>query len=133
MPFQPGQQCRAEIETYLRVVVNYVDNLSVGAQYPRGGVSPVALLRYLVVPVMIGIGRVLQLHLFQPRVLPRRLIKMTMNTNVVLHLQTSCLRYHEGKFPPSFTIGAPAFSAPFWRQGLALSLIMISVKHNAGK
>ncbi len=85
VPGQPGQQSRPEIETHLRIIAYDVYNLVLVIEYPRRGVLPVTFLRYLLVPVMIRIGRILQLHVLQPGILPRRLIKMSVNAYVFIH------------------------------------------------
>ena len=106
--FQPVHERRAEIEADALVVVDDIDDPPVGPQNPRTGVLPVALLRDSRIPVVIRIGRILQLDVFEPRVLPRRLIKMSVNTNVFIHPATflSCSRQDRA--------GTPLYDLCFW-------------------
>jgi hypothetical protein len=82
---QPGEQRRAEIETDLCVVIGELYDLVFGIQDARDGVRRVAFGGDALVPVMIRIGGVLQLDSLKPRVFPRRLVKVSVNTNIAFH------------------------------------------------
>ncbi len=89
--FHPGQQGRSEIEADPRVVVDDLLDAAVRIQNPGGGVGRVALGGDPLVPVVIRIGRILQLDRFQPGVFPRRLVEMTMNADVSVQSDLRCL------------------------------------------
>ena len=50
-----------------------------------GGVGRVTLRVDALVPVVIGVGGILQLDDFEPGILAGRLIKMTMNAKITVH------------------------------------------------
>jgi hypothetical protein len=83
---EPGEQRRPEIEADARVVVDDAGDAPLAVEHPRGRVGRVGLRGDALVPVMVRIGGVLQLDGFQPRILPRRLVKMAVNTDKALHL-----------------------------------------------
>ena len=83
--FQPGQERGAEIEAYAREIIDNTGDSIVTVEDAGCGIGSVALRRDPFVPVVVRIGRVLDLDGFQPGILPRRLIKMTVNANVQFH------------------------------------------------
>src|SRR6185295_3279068 len=86
---QPGEQRRSEVEADARVVIDDAGDAPLDVEHPRGRVGSVGLRGDALVPVVVRIGGVLQLDGFQPRVLPRRLIKMAVNTEIPLHQPAS--------------------------------------------
>src|ERR1039458_6428972 len=56
-------------------------SLPLVVHYARRAVGRVTLRADALVPVVVGRGRVLRLHRLQPRILPRRLVKMTGNAD----------------------------------------------------
>ncbi len=76
------QQSGPEIKAHLRVVVDELYNPLLVVQQSRNCVRRVTLGGNPFVPIVVGIGGVLQLDRFKRRILPRRLIKMSVNTNV---------------------------------------------------
>src|SRR6478609_4974777 len=86
--FHPGQQSGAKIEAYPGIVIDDLRDAAFGIKNSRSAVGKIALPRYAFVPVVIRTRGVLRLNRFQPRIFPRRLIKMTMNAGKTLHLET---------------------------------------------
>ena len=78
---QPAQQRRPVIEAHARIVVHDAHNLVLVVHDARRAVGRVTLRADALVPIVVGRGRVLRLHRLQPRILPRRLIKMTVNAD----------------------------------------------------
>ena len=83
--FQPREQGGAEIETDLGVVVHQPFDPALGVEDARHGIGRIALGGDALVPVVVGVGGILQLDGFEPGILPRRLIEMTMNADVTFH------------------------------------------------
>ncbi len=82
---QPGEEGRAEIETDATVVVDDPDDAALAVQDPAHGIGGVALGRDPPVPVVVRVGRVLDLDRLQPRVLARRLVEVTVNAEIAFH------------------------------------------------
>ena len=78
----PGQQRRAEVEADAGVVVDDLLDPSVPGVGPGKGVGRVTFRGDPLVPVVVGICGVLQFDRLQPGVLPRRLVEMTVDTDV---------------------------------------------------
>ena len=78
---QPAKQRRPKVEAHARVVVHNARDLVLAVHDARRTVGRVALRADALVPVVVGRGRVLRLHRLQPRILPRRLVKVTVNTD----------------------------------------------------
>ncbi len=78
---QPTQQRGPEVEVDARVVVQDARNLVLAVHHPRRAVGGVALRANALVPVVVGRGRVLGFHCFQPGVLARRLVKVPVNAD----------------------------------------------------
>ena len=92
----PRKQRRTEIETDLRVVVRDLLDIAVAIQNSRHPIWRVTFGRDALVPVVERICGVLQLDELEPGVLPGRLIKMSVNTDVAFH-QTSLPVFSKGK------------------------------------
>jgi hypothetical protein len=82
MFFDPGQKRGTKIEIDLRVVVDDIHNPSIRIEDTRGGVGGIAFCSDSFIPIMVGIGGILELHRLKPGVLPRGLVKMPMDTNI---------------------------------------------------
>src|ERR1700730_1356064 len=80
--FQPGKQRRAEIEAHHSIVVNQLDDAVFVVENARRSIGRVTFRGDPFVPVMVWISGILQLNRFEGRILSRRLIEMTVNTNV---------------------------------------------------
>ena len=62
-----------------------VDDLAIPTKHARGSIRPVAFRRDAFVPIVIGICGILYFYFFQPRVFPWRLIKMSMDADILFH------------------------------------------------
>jgi hypothetical protein len=82
----PREQSGANVEADAGVVVDDADDAIVGGENAGGGVGRITLGGDALVPVVIGISRVLLLDQLKPGVLTRRLIKMTVNTEISVHI-----------------------------------------------
>ncbi len=56
------------------------------------GVGGVALCCDLFVPIVVGIGRILELNRLKPGILTRWLVEMTVDANRTLHIHSSIPR-----------------------------------------
>ena len=83
--FKPREQRSTEVETDLGVIIDEPDDLVIPIENPRDGIRRIALRRNTLVPIVVRIGRILQLDAFEPRVFTGGLIEMTVNTNVAVH------------------------------------------------
>ncbi len=81
--FEPAQQRRAEVEADRRVVVDDAEDALLRVQDAGGRVRLIALGRDARVPVVIRERGVLRLHRLQPRVLPRRLVEVAVDTDAL--------------------------------------------------
>ena len=66
----------------LGVVAHDVHEAPLAVQDARGGVGGVALGGDPLVPVVVGVSGILDFHRFQPGILPRWLVEMTVDTDV---------------------------------------------------
>src|SRR5262249_36066376 len=78
----PGQEGRAEVEAHPGVVVEQIDDLTATVDQAGAPVGSVALAGDALVPVVVGMGGVLNLDRLQPRILAWRLIEVPMNADV---------------------------------------------------
>src|SRR5947209_5849663 len=78
---EPAQKRRSEVEADRRVVVDDLDDPIVRVENTRRSIGLVALGGDPLVPVVIRMRGILSLDRFQPRVLARRLIEVTVNTD----------------------------------------------------
>jgi hypothetical protein len=81
---EPAEQRGPEVEAHARVVVHDPGNQVLVVHNARRAVGGVALRADALVPVVVGSGGVLSLHRFQPGVLARRLVEVTMNADETL-------------------------------------------------
>ena len=87
---QPGEERRSEVEADSRVIVDDARDASVSVEYSGSRIRRITLHGDALVPIVKGIGRILYFDKFQPGILPRRLIKMTMNADVAFHRNGAC-------------------------------------------
>jgi hypothetical protein len=85
MFFHPGEKRGSKIEADLGIVVDDIDNSLIVIQNPRGRIWRVALRGDAPIPVVIGIGGVLNFYLFEPGIFSRGLIEVPMNANIAVH------------------------------------------------
>ena len=85
-PLHPGEERRPDVEADRGVVVDDVDDAVPGVEDAGGRVRRVALGRDALVPVVVGGGRVLDLDLLEPGVLPRRLVEMPVDADEAAHI-----------------------------------------------
>ena len=78
---EPREKRRPEIEADLRVVVRDAHDPVLLVEDPRRRVGPVTLGRDALVPVVVRVGRVLQLDRLEPGVLPRRLVEVAVDAD----------------------------------------------------
>jgi hypothetical protein len=76
---QPGKEGRTEIETQGGVIVVEVEDLSFIIDDPGVTIWPITFEGDPFIPVVEGVGALLLLDGFNPRIFPRRLIEMTVN------------------------------------------------------
>ncbi len=81
----PGKQGGSEIEADAGIVVNDLDDVSLVVEDAGGRVGRITLRRDALVPVVVGVGGILDFHRFQPGVFPRRLIEVTMDAEISFH------------------------------------------------
>src|SRR5437588_4968347 len=82
---QPCQQRWAEVEADMAIIVrDFLDVLKT-IQNSRHAVGGVTFCGDAFVPVMEWVCGVLQFDKFQPRVLARRLVEVSVNTNISVH------------------------------------------------
>ena len=89
---RPGEQRRAKIEAYARIVVDNPCDALLLIQNASRQIRRVAFGRYAFVPVVIRVCGILQLNLFKPRVFSRRLIEVTVNTEIIHPELAVCTR-----------------------------------------
>src|SRR5258708_1601989 len=82
----PGEKGWTKVEADVLVVIGDLFDPAPRVQNSRGGVGRVTLRSDALVPIVVGICRFLCLDRLQPWVLPRRLIKMSVNADVAVHL-----------------------------------------------
>ena len=78
----PGKERGAEIKTDLGIIIDDVNNHLLMVEDAGGAVAGVTLGGDAFVPIMIGKGGVLNFDFVQPWVFTRRLVKMSVDTNV---------------------------------------------------
>ena len=82
----PREQGGAHVEANARVVVHDPSDAVVSGQNARRGVRRVTLRINALVPIVIGVRGILLFNDFKPGILARRLIKMTVNTKITVHM-----------------------------------------------
>src|SRR5262249_9747542 len=82
---QPGEQRRAKIKTHPGIVIDNSYNPVRAIENARGGIGSITLGGDAFVPVMVRMGRVLQFDSFQPWILPRWLVEVTVHADIALH------------------------------------------------
>ena len=82
--FEPGQQRGAEVEADLGVGVVNLQQAPLTIDDARRGIGGIAFGRDALISVVEWRGRVLGFELFKPRILPRWLVKMPVNTQITL-------------------------------------------------
>ena len=90
--FYPGKKRGAEVEADVGVVVDDALDASFIIKNARSRVRRVTLGGNALVPVVEGIGRILHLDGLKPRVLPRGLVKVRVDTDVVPNRDRSPVR-----------------------------------------
>ena len=65
--------------------VNDLDDVTLAIEDAGGGVGRITFGRDALVPIMIGVGRILDFHRFQPGIFPRRLIEVTVDAEISFH------------------------------------------------
>src|SRR5918995_4017889 len=86
---EPGEQRRAEIKTDFRIIVDEPDDLIIAVEDARNRIRRIAFGGDPLVPIVIRVSGILKLDGFEPWVLPWRLVEMSVNANVSLHLNLS--------------------------------------------
>jgi hypothetical protein len=85
MASHPAHQGRPEVEADARIIVDDLGDAFVGGEDARGGVRRVAFRRDALVPVVVRVSRILQLDLFEPGVFARRLVEVSVDTDLTIH------------------------------------------------
>src|SRR5262249_21168248 len=95
VPGHPREERWAEVEADAGVVVDNPRDAAARVQNACRRAWSVALSGDALVPVVIGIGRLLQFNGFQPRVFPWRLVEVPVNADVPFHglgdSETTCM------------------------------------------
>jgi hypothetical protein len=82
MLFQPGEERGTKIEADGGVIIDDLQDLPFFIKDPGISIWPIALQSDPFIPVMKGMGAFLRFNEFKPRVLPGRLIEMTVNGDI---------------------------------------------------
>src|SRR5262245_33149813 len=82
MAGKPGAQGGTKIKTQARIIVDDGGDSIAMPEQPRRGIGPVALGCNASVPIVIRNRRVLHLEHLEPGVFTRRLVEMTMDTDI---------------------------------------------------
>jgi hypothetical protein len=93
VPLNPGKERGAEVEADLGIVINDLYNPFLRIQDTGSRVRGVALLRDPLVPIVEGIGRILELDLLQPWIFPGRLVEVTVYAYISVHKHHVMLLY----------------------------------------
>ncbi len=80
--FEPAEERGAEVERDHGIVIDDRDDIAVGVEDPRGGIRCVAFRGDALVPIVIRIGRILELDLLEPWVLAGWLVEMAVDTDI---------------------------------------------------
>src|SRR5579864_4557184 len=88
----PGQQCWSKIETDLRVVVRDFGDAAFRVENARRRIGRVALSGDSLVPIVKGVGGILNFNRFQPRILTRWLVQVAVNADVTFHAGGAAIR-----------------------------------------
>ena len=83
---QPGKQRRAEVKTYFGVIVYDVFYLPFTVKNSGESVGVIALRRYAFIPIVERPCAFLYFYFVYPGVFARRLVKMSVNTKISVHL-----------------------------------------------
>src|SRR2546423_3604053 len=114
--FDPTQQRRAEVETYVCIVINDAFFICRGIDNARGGIRAVGFRMNALVPVMKGRRGRLFFDNSCPRIFARRLIKMAVNDErghfEVPRFDAAFLLSRDEKSPSSRRIPNHAFLLP---------------------
>ena len=78
----PEQERRAEIEADLRVIVHELDDAMLVIEQTRLCIGRVAFRRHAFVPIVVGIGGILELDSLERRIFARRLVKVAVHADV---------------------------------------------------
>src|SRR5437868_10732026 len=78
----PGEQGRPKIEAHPGIVVDQIDDFPALIDQPCPAVGPVALAGDALVPVVERAGGILNLNGFEPGILARRLVEVTVNADI---------------------------------------------------
>jgi hypothetical protein len=79
---QPGKQGRTEIETDFLVIVQDPNDPLLSIEDAGRCVWRIAFSCDTLVPIMIGVSRILDFNRLKPRIFSRRLVKVTMNAYI---------------------------------------------------
>src|SRR5579872_354661 len=91
--FHPRKQSRAEVIADMRVIVDELYDSIFGVSNSRRGIRCVTLSGDALIPVVVRVSGILQLHRLEIRILAGGLIKMSVDTNVFhAHFWTACFR-----------------------------------------
>ncbi len=82
----PGEKRWTKVEADVLVVIGDLFDPASRVQNSRGGVRGVTLRGNALVPIVVRICRFLCLDCLEPGILARRLIKMSVNADVAVHL-----------------------------------------------
>ncbi len=100
VPGQPRQQSGSEVEADGCVVVHDADDAAVRVEYPGVGVGRIAFGRDALVPVVVRVGRVLELDRLQPGVLARRLVEVAVNADEAVRVAAHATSHRSHRSRP---------------------------------
>jgi hypothetical protein len=110
---QPGEKGGAKIEADGRIIIEDIQDLLLSVNDPGISIRPIAFKADPFVPVVKRMSALLGLDDFKPRVLPRRLIEMTMNGDISIfdlwsirhNLNPASLSYIRRSISKEFLVG----------------------------
>jgi hypothetical protein len=105
VPLEPREQRRPDVERDLLEVVDDVEDAVLFVDAPGRGVRRVALGAHPLVPVVMRSRRVLDLDRFEPGILARRLVEVTVDDDRAV--QNSSMPRKKSRRPPRGTTTSP--------------------------
>jgi hypothetical protein len=85
--FQPGKECRTEIETEGGVIVVNIEDPAVAIDHPSVGIGTITFKGNSLIPIVKRMGALFGFNGFEPGILAGRLVEVAMNRHkCIFHL-----------------------------------------------